>query len=112
MNRQEQHAEVFQATGPGSQKIVVGLKQAGGTAIEQDCILNVKVTAATVQAGAQPSSSGVQSYAGQKVFGNKTSATTGVNNGINYAGNSVEKNQAKPAPHSIEEQSHSTVKSY
>jgi hypothetical protein len=112
MNRREAHAEVFQATTVGSQKVVVGLKQPGSSQIEKDCIINVKVVATKAQDEVKDTSANVQSYAGQTVFGNKTSASNGNTTGSKNGTASVEKNQIKPTPHSIEEQSHSTVKTY
>jgi hypothetical protein len=112
MNRREAHAEVFQATTIGSQKVVVGLKQPGSSEVEKDCIINVKVVAAKAQDEVKDTSANVQSYAGQTVFGNKTAASNGNMTGNKSGTTSVEKNQIKPTPHSIEEQSHSTVKTY
>jgi hypothetical protein len=112
MNRREAHAEVFQATTVGSQKVVVGLKQPGSSEIEKDCIIDVKVVASKAQDEVKDTSANVQSYAGQTVFGNKTAASNGNTTGIKNGTTSVNKNQLKPTPHSIEEQSHSTVKTY
>lgn len=135
--RQQAHAEAFQATGPGTQQILVGLKQPGSTEIEKDCLVTVKVVRASAQADIKSNSPNVQSYAGTKVFGNKTAATTGTtgvnstvhtingfpqsgsqtgiqsnfNTGNNQSGNGAQ-NQSKPATHTIEEQSRSTVKTY
>jgi hypothetical protein len=118
--RQQAHAEAFQATGPGSQKILVGLKVPGSTEIEKDCLVTVKVVRATAQVDAKSTSPNVQSFAGTTVFGNKTAATTGVNstvhtiNGFPQSGlqQSGLQSQPKPATHTIEEQSRSTVKTY
>jgi hypothetical protein len=132
MNRREPHAEVFQATAIGSQKIIVGLKQPGSTQIEKDCIVNVSVVATQAKSNANSTSANVQSYAGQTIFGNKTGAVegnshniqNGISSGTTYNGTTnsstttskgvsgVEKNLSKPAIRSIEEQSHSTVKTY
>jgi len=114
--RQEAHVEAFQATGPGTQKIIVGLKQPGATTIEKDCLVTVKVTPSVAQSESSPISPNVQSYAGQQVFGNKTAASR-VNDSIHtpsVKGYSQLAGAGKNnvTPHSVEEQSKSTVKTY
>lgn len=114
MNRDPQ-AESFQATGIGSQKIVVGLKQPGSDKVEQDCIVSVKVIQAPVNSTNNKNSLNVQSYAGQTVFDNKTSAVTSATAKTfshNDNNNRPQSEQVKPAPHSVEQQSNSRIKTY
>ncbi|HEY9760583.1 MAG TPA: hypothetical protein V6C97_35815 [Oculatellaceae cyanobacterium] len=114
MNRDPQ-TESFQATGIGSQKIVVGLKQPGSDKVEQDCIVSVKVVQAVVNSTNNTSSPNVQSYAGQTVFDNKTSAvtsSTAKTYSHNDNNNRPQPDQAKPVPHNVEQQSNSRIKTY
>ena len=105
----EAHSEAYQATGLGLQKVVVGLKQPGANAVENDCQVSVKVVASVAQEDKKGGSPNVQSFAGQTVFGNKTSATKST---VQNFSQPFDKNQGKPASHSVEEQSKSTVKTY
>ena len=111
----EAHSEAFQATKVGSQKIIVGLKEPGSSQLQKDCVVTVKVTAPIAGQDNRGSSPNVQSYAGQTVFGNKTSAVTNSTVKTVSGGDknqSTQGNQAKPTVHSVEDLSKATVKSY
>jgi hypothetical protein len=116
MNRDPQ-TESFQATGPGTQKIIVGLKQPGSDKIEKDCLITVKVVQKPVSAtnSTSTSSPNVQSFSGTTVFENKTSAVTSTTaKSYSHNGNisQPQNNQAKPTPQNVEQQSNSRVKTY
>ncbi len=102
----ETNAEAFQATKVGTQKILVGLKVPGQSELEKDCIVTVKVVAPIAGQETQDSSAHVQSYAGQTVFGNKTSAVT--NNTVKtFSGSDKNKsnqaNKTPPTVHSVDD---------
>ena len=116
MNREPQ-TESFQATGLGTQKVVVGLKQPGSDKIENDCLITVKVVPKPASAtnSTTTNSPNVQSFAGQTVFENKTSAvtsTTAKSYSHNGVVNQSQNNAQKPSPQNVEQESNSRVKTY